>query len=398
MKQLKPWFFLSVFTWGLAAFGVQAPAMAASVFEGVPKAIRLPDSTSGSEVDFMPMDLGGKPLEITLLGGETAIPQKGGAKKKDQDSDDGGAARITGYTLEKEGNACWKIKYNLEGREATCVTLTHDGKKLTFKWRTKVPQNLLLPIANCVLKFTSGSDRHYLALREPVKIENIMLNPKTGVGTFKTEILDYPLPDLETLFFELQSLGSHKPGEANIILPPKKKVSEISSKDPMKILFRFKDSNGNTKTAFSLEIRTTFAAVIAVSIEPSKVDAKMFGMLFRAAQDPQIDIVMSKNRDKINSINNKLKKQKAWKRNAKDTNQVSALQTQNWGLQQLKALAKSEAKLRIYIDYGETQVNVLETQPLTEEQKAARLEKKKPVQSEEVAAPVKPKEGNELKF
>ena len=124
----------------------------------------------------------------------------------------------------------------------------------------------------------------------------------------------------------------------------------------------------------------------------------MFGMLFRAAQDPQIDIVMSKNRDKINSINNKLKKQKAWKRNAKDTNQVSALQTQNWGLQQLKALAKSEAKLRIYIDYGETQVNVLETQPLTEEQKAARLEKKKPVQSEEVAAPVKPKEGNELKF
>lgn len=388
-----------IFLWGLlcslAAFWPETLVQAASVFDGVPRAVRLPDSTKEDEVTLLPLDLGGKAFTLTLLGGETAIPQKPGAKKKDAE---GGAAALTGYTLTSEGPNCWKIKYNLEGREATCVTLTHDGKKLNFKWRTKVPQNLLLPIANCVLKFTCGADKHYVALRETVKIPNIMLNPKTGAGMFKTEKLDYPVPDLETVFFELQSLGSHRRGEANVILPPVKKASELSSREPLKIQFKFKDSNGNTKNPFNLNIKAMIAAVIEVSIEPPLTDAKIYSTMFRQAQDPQIDIVLHKNRGEINNINRKLKKQKAWKRSAKDTNKISQLQMVNWTYEQLRALSKWEAKLRVYINYGETQVNILETQPLTAEQRAARLEPKKPkVNSSSTPAPKKEKE-IEFKF
>ena len=394
MKRANFRIFLWVFLGALAVVWFENQVLAASVFDGVPRAVRLPDSTKEDEVTLLPLDLGGKAFTLSLLGGETAIPQKAGAKKK-KDAE-GGAAALTGYTLTGEGPNCWKIKYNLEGREATCVTLTHDGKKLNFKWRTKVPQNLLLPIANCVLKFTCGADKHYVALREPVKIPNIMLNRKTGAGMFQTEKLDYPLPDLETVFFDLQSLGSHKRGEANVVLPPVKKASELSSREPLKIQFKFKDSNGNIKTPFVLDIKTTIAAVIEVSIEPPKTDAKMYSMMFRQAQDPQIDIVLNKNRKEINSINNKLKKQKGWKRDAKDTNKISQLQTVNWSYEQLRALAKWEAKLRVYINYGETQVTVLETQPLTAEQKAARQEKPKPIKRMETGAP--PPKEIEFKF
>lgn len=393
MKRAKS----EIFLWGilcvLAAFWIVTPILNASVFDGVPKAITLPDSTRDDEVTLLPLDLGGKPFTLTLLGGEMAIPQKPGAKKKNAEGD---AADLTGYTLTNEGTNCWKIKYNQDGREATCVTLTHDGKTLRFKWRTKVPQNLLLPIANCVLKFTCGPDKHYLALRETVKIPNIMLNRKTGAGMFKTELLDYPLPDLETVFFDFQAFGAHKRGEANVVLPPVKKVSELSSREPLKIEFRFKDSNGNTKTPFALDIRTMVAAVIEVSIEPPKTDAKIYSVMFRQAQDPQIDIVLHKNRSEINNINRKLQKQKAWKRSAKDTNKISQLQTVNWTYEQLRAIAKWEAKLRIYIDYGETQVNVLETQPLTPEQKAARQEKPKPLKKMGSGPP--PKKEIEFKF
>jgi hypothetical protein len=140
------------------------------------------------------------------------------------------------------------------------------------------------------------------------------------------------------------------------------------------------------------------AAVIEVSIEPPKTDAKIYSMMFRQAQDPQIDIVLHKNRSEINNISRKLSKQKAWKRSAKDTNKISYLQTVNWTYEQLRALAKWEAKLRIYINYGETQVNVLETQPLTAEQRAARLEPKKPKVKSESGAPLKDEKEPELKF
>lgn len=389
MKRVNCRIFLRVLLCSLAVFWLETLVQAASVFDGVPRAVRLPDSTKEDEVTLIPLDLGGKPFNLTLLGGETAIPQKPGAKKKNE-GENPGPAKFTGYTLTNEGPNCWKIKYNLEGREATCITLTHDGKKLNFKWRTKVPQNLLLPIANCVLKFTCGADKHYVALRETVKIPNIMLNPKTGIGMFKTDMLEYPLPDLETVFFDFQSLGPHKRGEANVVLPPVTKVSEISSREPLKIVFQFKDSYGNTKTPFSLVIRTMIAAVIEVSIEPPKDSVRLFGLLFRQAQDPQIDIVLSKNRDQINSIDRKRK------RSAKDTNKRSQLQTINWGYERLRELAKWEAKMRVYIDYGETQVNVLETQPLTAEQKAARLEKPKPIKRMEKGAP--PPKEIEFKF
>ena len=395
MKRVDCRFFLWGLLCGLAALWLGTQTLVAGVFDGVPKAVRLPDSTKDDEVELMPLDLGGKTFTLQLLGGETAIPQKAGAKKK-KDAEDGKPAELTGYTLTNEGPNCWKIKYNLEGREATCVTLTHDGKKLRFKWRTKVPQNLLLPIANCVLKFTCGPDKHYVALRESVKVPNIMLNRKTGAGMFKTEKLDYPLPDPETVFFDLQSLGSHKRGEANVILPPVKKVSDLSSREPLNIQFKFKDSNGNTKNPFNLNIKTMIAAVIEVSIEPPLTDAKMYSMMFRQAQDPQIDIVLHKNRSEINNINQKLKKKKAWKRSAKDTNKISQLQTVNWTYEQLRELAKWEAKLRVYINYGETQVNILETQPLTAEQKAARQEKPKPIKRMETGAP--PPKEIEFKF
>ncbi|MCR5163129.1 MAG: hypothetical protein K6C40_03830 [Thermoguttaceae bacterium] len=385
-----------MFLCALAVVWFEKSVPAASVFDGVPRAVRLPDSTKEDEVTLLPLDLGGKPFNLSLLGGETAIQSKGGAKKK-KDAE-GAPAELTGYTLTNEGAGCWKIKYNLDGREATCITLTHDGKKLNFKWRTKVPQNLLLPIANCVLKFTCGPEKHYVALREPVKVPNIMLHRKTGAGMIKTDLLDYPLPDLETVFFDLQSLGPHKRGEANVVLPPVKKASELSSREPLKIQFKFKDSNGNTKTPFVLDIKTTIAGVIEVSIEPPLTDAKMYRIMFRQAQDPQIDIVLYKNRSEINSINRKLKKQKAWKRSAKDTNKISRLQTVNWTYEQLRALSKWEAKLRVYINYGETQVNILETQPLTAEQRAARLEPKKPAPKSEPGAPPKKEKEPELKF
>lgn len=377
MKWVNGRIFLSGLLCGLVVLGSETLGQAASVFDGVPKAVRLPDSTKDDEVELMPLDLGGKTFTLVLLGGETAIQPKGGAPKK-KDAEDGGKPKLAGYTLTNEGAGCWKIKYNQDGREATCVTLTHDGKKLNFKWRTKVPQNLLLPIANCVLKFTCGSEKHYMALREPVKIPNIMLNRKTGIGMFKTDLLDYPLPDLETVFFDFQSLGSHKRGEANVVLPPVTKASELSSREPLKIQFQFKDSNGNTKIPFTIDIRTTIAAVISVSLEPPRDSVKLYSLMFRQAQDPQIDIVLYKNRNEINNINQKLRKQKAWKRSAKDTNKISQLQMVNWSYEQLRELAKWEAKMRVYIDYGETQVNVLETQPLTAEQRAAILEPKKP--------------------
>jgi len=146
----------------------------------------------------------------------------------------------------------------------------------------------------------------------------------------------------------------------------------------MKILFNFKDSNGNMKTAFAFDVVPAFAASITVSIAPLKDFAKQFVAFLQVAQDPQIEIVQNKMRTEISQINQKLEKQEGWKRDAKDTNRISELQTQLWGIDQLKELGKAEAQLRIYIDYGETQVNILESQPLTEEQKAEKQTKKKP--------------------
>lgn len=356
--------------WAAGLLSAAEPA-AKSIFEGVPKFAKLPECTHGKTVDLLPLDTAGKTISIELLGGETAIPAKASARKK----------QLVGFTIEqekspKEGVSEWKIKYNERGRKATCVTLIHDGKKLTFKWRTKVPERILAPIGNCVLKLTADADTHYLALREPMALESLILNPKTAKAAIKSEKVDVPFPSEDVMFIEIQGFGKYVNGKDWVTFSPPMKVSEITAQNPLKVTFSFKDSAGNEKPIFYFDILPAFKTTFTAQLIPPR-DFPNFTQFYQIVQDPQIDLRKAANSKEITAIKKRLDKEKGWKRSAADTTKISMLQQENATIDRLRTTPNADVKMRVYADYGEMQMDIIQTQVFTEEQKEAMKQSRK---------------------
>lgn len=369
------WIFgVLVSLFSLTAFGAEK-----SVFDGVPRFVVLPECTKEENVELLPLGTGDQAISMELLGGQTATSAKASPKKKKNDEGD---AEATGYTMEQDESkdpniSVWKIKFNQKGRKATCVTLTHDKKTLSFKWRTKVPQKILLPIGNCVLKLTCGKDAHYLALREPMKLETAVMNPKTGSASAKTSKPDIPFPDPSVMFFEIVNLGKFTPGNEMIAFPPATRVADISSKEPLQIKFNFRDSNGNINELFHFDLALGFKTNFSVTLLPDKEYSRQFAAMMQQAMDPQSDIMMTKLRNEINSLKQKLDKQEGWKRDAADTTKISMNQQMIARFEKLRELGGSDLRARLYADYGEVKVDLVVMEPSSGEQKAAMKQGRK---------------------
>ncbi len=374
-RYLIRWIFCSLVSlFSLTAFGAEK-----SVFDGVPKFVVLPECTKEENVELFPLATGDQAISMEMLGGQTAVLAKGSSKKKKNDE---GEAEASGYTMEQEESkdpniSVWKIKFNQKGKKATCVTLTHDKKTLSFKWRTKVPQKILLPIGNCVLKMTCGKDAHYLALREPMKLETAVMNPKTGSASAKTSKPDIPFPDPSVMVFEIVNFGKFAPGNEMIEFPPATRVSDISSKEPLKIKFNFRDSNGNINELFHFDLALGFKTNFSVTVLPEKEYVRQFAGMMQQALDPQSDIMITKMRNEINSIQQKLDKQEGWKRNAADTTKIAMNQQMIARLEKLRELGNSDLRARLYADYEEVKIDLVVMEPASGDQKAAVKQGKK---------------------
>ena len=346
----------------------------AGVFDGVPKYIALPDCTKERTVELFPLASGEKSVTVELLGGEIAIPQKGSKKKKKADPDAQPVPPAEFYSLEpgkaKDPKlAVGNIKFNQRGRKATCATLALDGETVKFKWRTKVPQKFLLPVGNCMLKLTCGEEKHYVALREPVQMESILLNPKTGSGSIKSPKMEIPFPSADAMFLEIQNLGQYKPGDPTVMFPPVTCLSDISPREPLQIKFTFTDPNGNAAQLFYFDVLVTYKTNFSASLIPPKELARDFGHLLQIAADPQSDIQITNMKKKIQSIQKKLDEQEAWRRNAKDTQEIAMLQQQIMLIEKMRSIQDADAKVRLFIDYGEAQADIILTESLTVEQR-----------------------------
>lgn len=396
MKKLFSFGWLTVVLCGVLTSAFTAPAtLEAGIFDGTPKAVTLPDCTKDELVGLVPLETAGKPIAMELLGGETAIPPKASAKKKKKNAD----SEVTGFTMEqdepKEGkDPTWKIKFNQKGKKATSLILSHDGKTLNCKWNTKVPQKLLLPIGNCVLKITCESETHFLALREPIKLESIVLNPKTASGAIKGTKMQIPFPALETVFVEILNLGSYLPGDSSVVIPPATKASEIGPQTPLQIKFSFTDPNGNVSSPLQFDVVPNFGNGFSASILPPKEWAKQLPAMIQNVQNPQFEIQINKIKQEISTTKQKLEKEEAWKRNAADTSKIANLEQQLWLYDKLKTIANADAKIRIYVDYGEFQADLIVTETLTVEQKAEKKTASKGGKKEKAAAA--PEDENDL--
>ncbi|MBO5438665.1 MAG: hypothetical protein J6A23_13470 [Thermoguttaceae bacterium] len=354
----------------------------AGVFDGVPKYVALPDCTKESTVKLFPLATGEKAVTVELLGGEIAIPQKGTKKKKKSDPDAQTPPPAEFYSLE-EGKAkdpkltVWNIKFNQRGRKATCATIALDGESVKFKWRTKVPQKFLLPVGNCALKLTCGEEKHYIALREPVQMESILLNPKTGSGSIKSQKMEIPFPSPDAMFLEVQNLGKFKPGDPSVTFPPVTRLSDISPREPLQINFTFTDPNGNAAQLFYFDVLVAYKTNFSASLIPPKELARDFGQLLQTASDPQVDIQITNMQKKIQSIKKKLDEQEAWRRNAKDTQEIAILQQQISMIEKLRSIHEADAKVRLFIDYGEAQADIILTETLTVEQREEAKQSKR---------------------
>ncbi len=337
----------------------------AEVFDGTPKAVTLPETDNGETIGIAVLETGGKAVTMEILGGTTAIAQKKASKKKKKKADE--EVELHGYTLidgksKKEGETSWLIKYNEKGRTATAATLTHDGKTLNFKWNTKVPGKLLAPVGNCVLKLTCETKTHYLALREPIRLELITMNAKTASGSIKTPKLQVPFPSQDMLFFEVQSLGKYLPGDSAVAIPPATKITDIDPKTPLQITFNFTDKAGNVRQPIAFNILLNVGNFFSVTITPPPEYAKQLSQMLQIAQDPQVDLVISNLKKRNASLEQKMEKLQGWQRDGKDTNEIAMNEMQIWAIGHLKSLANAEAKVRLYADYGETKVDLVVTE------------------------------------
>ncbi len=356
---------LSIFVF--CAFFVCENGALGGILDGVPKAISLPECTSGDSVVLVPLDTAGKPVTIELLGGTTAFPAKVSTKKKKNPEDD-----LVGFTLEKEENkensAVWKIKYNQRGKVASAALLTHDGKELKFRWNLKVPAKFLAPLGNCVLKITVENETHYLALRKAVVIESLVLNPKTAAGSIRSEKLDCPFPSLETVYVEILNLGQYQAGGTDVVIPPATKAFEIGPKNPLQIKFNFTDSNNNVQTAVQLDVLPGFGNNFTASLIPAKELAKQLPIWIQQANDPQIDIQINNWKKDIQARKKELADKPGWQGDAKKTTEITQKEMQIWMVGKLKTLSDADAQVRVYIDYGETQTDLVTTEKMTVEQ------------------------------
>ncbi|MDO4630352.1 MAG: hypothetical protein Q4C70_14330 [Planctomycetia bacterium] len=335
----------------------------AGVFDGTPKAVTLPEAGSDEPVGIAVLETGSKTITMEILGGTTAIAQKKTSKKKKKEGEE---PQLHGYTLidgkaKKEGEKSWLIKYNEKGRTATAATLTHDGKTLNFKWNTKVPKKLLAPVGNCVLKLVCESETHYLALREPIRLELIELNIKTASGSLKTPKLQIPFPSQDVLVFEMQNLGKYQPGNTSVVIPPATKISEIDPKVPMQIMFNFTDKAGNVRQPFLFNITLNVGNIFGVTIAPPPEQVKQVAMELQKALDPQIDITISNLKKRNASLAQKMEKQQGWQRDGKDTNEIAMNEMYIWAVGHLKVLANAQANVRLYADYGEMKMDLVVT-------------------------------------
>ncbi|MDO4576068.1 MAG: hypothetical protein Q4D98_12745, partial [Planctomycetia bacterium] len=364
---------------------------AANPFANTPKAVTLPKPGDTGELEIAKVESGDLPWSVMLLGGESAIVAKGGKKKSKEGE---AAAPTTFYTL-KEGSsdpatsATWEIQLSNKGEEQKIATFKRDGDALKFVWEAEAGKTVQ-SLVNTALQIDCNGKTHVLALREPIVLETLPLNFKTCTAPIKAgKAVNLPFPSPSVMYLEVVRLGTLPKDDPDVELPQPTLVSEIGPKTPLQIKFKFKDPANN----LSYPIVFDFNCVIGNNLvgglalpktpAPGQMNAMQLRMAAQMILDPNTEIIINKNNTEISQIKQKMEKEEGWKRDAADTQKIAQKMMQNWGFNLLKKLQDADVEYRIYMDLNGTQIDLITTQPKTDEPPVAKGKRGKKAAEEE---------------
>ncbi len=298
-------------------------------------------------------------VQVSLLGGDAAFQVRGTAKKP--------GVQTKFFTLTAgEGDATkWKISYKVKDEETHIATITLDGNTLNFKWKkSDAPSKDLPLLGNCALLLECNNKTHILALRKPIELETITLDPKNGEGKLQ-EKLELPLPSLDHVYIEILRVGSLPKDYKDMQLPSATKVSEITNTTPMEIKFNYTDASGNSLTPLQFSLVPMLNSGINISMKTllnGAPNGKALMGMINVASSPLFEGNIRK-----------LEQEKAsLEKAAKDPAKLQQVQSNIWGLTLAKQLIDVDFEYVIYANYGGNTVDLVTSRKKMEEEKKAK--------------------------
>jgi len=349
-------------------------------FKDTVLSVMLPEPET-DEVEIAKIDDGGLEVTVSLLGGSTAFAVKSSGKKA--------AVQTKFFTLESvdNENSTWEIRYQNKEEESKAAVLTLEEGSLKFKWDPdeSIPPKDLPILGNCALKLECNEKSHVLALREAMEFETLVFNPKTGQASVKGGKFEIPLPSLDSVYVEIVRVGEFAEDSKDLQLPEPMKASEISRKNPLRVNFAFTDTNGNAQTPVYFQFVPMFGNGFSGTLTPGLSlngmeipnPGKMIGQQMGMAQNPQIDLQITKWQKEISAIDQKNKDKAAHAKSPEDSAKQTELQLNIWMVGLMKQLVKADVEYRVYADMDGEQVDLITSKYVDPEAKKAQRKKSK---------------------
>ena len=349
-------------------------------FKDTVLSVMLPEPET-DEVEIAKIDDGGLEVTVSLLGGSTAFAVKSSGKKA--------AVQTKFFTLESvdNENSTWEIRYQNKEEESKAAVLTLEEGSLKFKWDPdeSIPPKDLPILGNCALKLECNEKSHVLALREAMEFETLVFNPKTGQASVKGGKFEIPLPSLDSVYVEIVRVGEFAEDSKDLQLPEPMKASEISRKNPLRVNFAFTDTNGNAQTPVYFQFVPMFGNGFSGTLTPGLSlngmeipnPGKMIGQQMGMAQNPQIDLQITKWQKEISAIDQKNKDKAAHAKSPEDSAKQAELQLNIWMVGLMKQLVKADVEYRVYADMDGEQVDLITSKYVDPEAKKAQRKKSK---------------------
>lgn len=298
-----------------------SPPKPVNPFADLPARVSLPELTSKPESlsSFVlgPIRaVGEAPLELALLGGETALKSSG--------------RQVRSFVLSQKSPAAaeseWTVAYSEEtkGQEQKNVTdvarLFREGDVLKFQWVEGADDSVANYLRNCVLQLRLGEASHSMPLTTPEVVKPLVIDLVRGGGN--ESILVRWLPESERLRIAVKIEGR----DGSSVDP----VAPTPPKTPLKLSFARDDGTGQTTEAVTLRLVFTPRA--------AAIDARLQLVApptFRPFQGQPTNILRVQTQGKLEQVKKELEQQeknksKDWQRRTLMAAQQRAFEQNLW--------------------------------------------------------------------
>lgn len=299
-----------------------APPKPVNPFADLPARVSLPELTakpeSLSSFDIGPVRaVGEAPLELALLGGETALKSSG--------------RQVRAFVLRQKSPAAaeseWTVAYSEEtkGQEQKNFTdvarFFREGDVLKFQWVEGADDSVANYFRNCVLQLRLGEASHSMPLTTPEVVKPLVIDLVRGGGS--ASIAVKWLPESDRLRIAVTKIEGR---DGSSVEP----VDPAPPKTPLKLAFTRVEGTGQTSEAVAMRLvftpRTSFIDARLQLVAPPT---------FRPFQGQSTNILRAQAQGNLEKVKKELEQQeknksKDWQRRTLMAAQQRALEQNLW--------------------------------------------------------------------